>query len=179
MLAAVGLPILDIATLVEVGGRHRRVADRPAWCCWRRPSAVMLVRAQGLAILTQARETLSRGSFPAREVFDGACVLIGGALLVLPGFASDLLGTSLLAPPARSLLRRLITGEIRRSGRFAIWTVEPAGNGEPGAGPAIEGEFETIQPPDHDQSKTTIQTITDLPGAGSTTSSGKRPARAA
>ena len=85
---------------------------------------VMLVRAQGFAILTQARGTLNRGSFPAREVFDGAGVLIGGALLVLPGFASDLLGLILLAPPARALVRRLIIREVRRSGRFAASTVE-------------------------------------------------------
>ena len=152
-VAAVGLPILDIATLVKVGG----------WLgAW--PTAgmvllaatigVMLVRAQGFAILTQARDTLSRGSIPAREVFDGACVLVGGALLVLPGFASDLLGAMLLAPPARSLLRRLITREVRRSGRFANWTVErQATTREPGTGPTIEGEFETVHPPDRDQSK--------------------------
>jgi UPF0716 protein FxsA len=151
-LAAVGLPVLDIATLVEVGGWLG------AWPTFgmvllSATIGVMLVRAQGIAILMRARDTLSRGSFPAREVFDGTCVLIGGALLVLPGFASDLLWTVLLAPPARSLLRRLIIREVRRSGRFAIWTVDRQATHEPGAGPAIEGEFETIQPPDHDQSE--------------------------
>ena len=152
-VAAIALPILDIAMLVKVGG----------WLgAW--PTAgmvllaaivgLMLVRAQGLAILTQARDTLSRGSVPAREVFDGACVLVGGALLVLPGFASDLLGAILLAPPARSLLRRLITRAVRRSGRFAIWAADrQATTREPGTGPTIEGEFETVQPPDQNQSE--------------------------
>ena len=152
-VAAIALPILDIATLVKVGG----------WLgAW--PTAgmvllaaivgLMLVRAQGLAILTQARDTLSLGSVPAREVFDGACVLVGGALLVLPGFASDLLGAILLAPPARSLLRRLITRQVRRSGRLADWAAERRATGrEPGTGPTIEGEFKTVQPPDYDPSE--------------------------
>jgi UPF0716 protein FxsA len=151
-VAAIALPILDIATLVQVGG----------WLgAW--PTAgmvllaaiigLMLVRAQGLAILTQARDTLNRGSIPTREVFDGACVLIGGALLVLPGFASDLLGAVLLAPPARSLLRRLVAHAVRRSGRFANWTMERQPTRQPGDGPTIAGEFEPVQLPDHDQTE--------------------------
>jgi UPF0716 protein FxsA len=142
---ALGLPILDIATLVEAG---RWIGAWPTigMVLLSATIGVMLVRAQGLAILTQARATLNQGAFPAREVFDGACALIGGALLVLPGFISDVLGLMLLLPPARSLLRRLISREIRRSGRFAIWTVERQPTREDGTGPVIEGEFETIQP---------------------------------
>src|SRR5512132_3347571 len=140
--AVFGLPVLDIATLVEVGGLIG------AWpttglVLLSATIGVMLVRAQGFAILTQARGTLRRGSFPAREVFDGACVLIGGALLVLPGFASDLLGLILLASSARALVRRLIIREVRRSGRFATLTVERQPTRGPGAGPVLEGEYES------------------------------------
>ena len=143
--AVFGLPVLDIATLVEVG---RLIGAWPTTglVLLSATIGVMLVRAQGFAILTQARATLSRGSFPAREVFDGACVLIGGALLALPGFASDLLGIFLLAPPARSLVRRVIARHIRRSGRFAIRPGEPQPARGPGAGPVIEGEFESVEP---------------------------------
>jgi UPF0716 protein FxsA len=142
---AFGLPILDIATLVEVGARIG------AWpttglVLLSATIGVMLVRAQGFAILAQARATLNRGSFPAREVFDGACVLIGGALLALPGFASDLLGIFLLLPPARSLVCRVIARYMRRSGRFATRPFEPPPARRPGAGPVIEGEYESVEP---------------------------------
>ena len=140
------MPILDLATLVEVVGWIG------AWptvgmVLLSATIGVFLVRAQGVAILTQARSALNEGSFPAREVFDGACVLIGGALLVLPGFASDLLGLILLMPPARFLMRRLIAWEVCRSGRFAIQTVERQPTRGPGAGPVIEGEYESVDAP--------------------------------
>jgi UPF0716 protein FxsA len=142
--AVAGLPILDLETLVEVGG----------WIGAWPTVGIMLLSAtigiillciQGVAILTQARSTLNKGRFPAREVFDGACVLIGGALLVLPGFASDLVGLILLMPPARFLMRRLIAWEIRRSGRFAIWTLERQPVRAPGGGTVIEGEYKPVE----------------------------------
>jgi UPF0716 protein FxsA len=142
--AAVGLPILDLATLVEIGG-WIGVWPTVGIVLLSATIGVILLRAQGVAILTQARSTLNRGSFPAREVFDGACVLIGGALLVFPGFASDLLGLILLMPPARFLIRRLIAWEIRRSGRFAIWTVERQPIRGPGVGTVIEGEYKPVE----------------------------------
>jgi UPF0716 protein FxsA len=141
---AVGLPILDIATLVEMG---RWIGAWPTvgMVLLSATIGVMLVRAQGFAILTQARATLSQGNFPAREVFDGVCVLIGGALLALPGFASDLLGAILLAPPARRLLRRFLRSQLQRSGRIAIWPVgpQPARRSER-SGPVIDGEYESV-----------------------------------
>jgi UPF0716 protein FxsA len=142
--AAVGLPILDLATLVEVG-RWIGAWPTAGMVLLSATIGVMLVRAQGVAILTQARSTLNEGGFPAREVFGGACVLIGGALLVLPGFASDLLGLILLMPPARSLVRRLIAWEVRRSGRFAIWMVERQPTRGPAAGTVIEVEYESVE----------------------------------
>ncbi|HYN39465.1 MAG TPA: FxsA family protein, partial [Rhodospirillales bacterium] len=105
----------------------------------------ILVRAQGFAIVQQARSTLHAGRFPAREVFDGACVLIGGALLMFPGFLSDALGVLLLTPPVRGLLRQLIAGVIRRSGRFDVFVAEAPGPQPPGGGgPVIDGEYRPV-----------------------------------
>jgi UPF0716 protein FxsA len=41
-------------------------------------------------------------------VLDGALVIAGGALLIAPGFITDLLGALLLAPPTRGPIRRLV-----------------------------------------------------------------------
>ena len=50
---------------------------------------------------------------PAREVADGALVLFGGALLLTPGFATDVVGLLCILPPTRAALRRLLTGARR------------------------------------------------------------------
>ncbi len=144
--ALIGLPLLDIATLILIGqriGAWRTVALVVLSAF----SGVLLIRSQGLAILTQARKALTAGSFPARQVFDGACVLIGGILLIVPGFASDALGLMLLLPPCRTLLLALIGRQVRQSGRFAFWSVDwPAEPTRERGTTIIEGEYETLPP---------------------------------
>ena len=51
---------------------------------------------------------------PGREVADGALVIVGGTLLLTPGFLSDVLGLLCVLPPTRALLRRSLTGFVAR-----------------------------------------------------------------
>ncbi len=143
----IGLPVLDIVSLIEVG-RHIGVWPTLGLLVVAFFAGSVLMRSQGFAILRQAQTTLEEGGFPAREVFDGACVLVGALLLVFPGFVSDLIGVGLLIPPVRSLLRRSIGAQIRRSGRFAVWTVgqgAPPGPGTEAGGPVIDGECRPVE----------------------------------
>ena len=57
----------------------------------------------GVAALQRGR--LQAGRVPAREVLDGALVIFGGALLLTPGFITDILGLVLLLPPTRAVVR--------------------------------------------------------------------------
>lgn len=143
-LAAVSLPVLDIASLIAVGDRIG---------LWPTVAAVilsgilggLLVRAQGFAIAKQARATLQSGRLPAREAFDGVCVLIGGGLLMLPGFLSDVLGLLLLTPQVRRLLLPLLSTIAGRFGRLEVFATGTAGpRSSTGAGPVIEGEYYPI-----------------------------------
>ena len=68
-----------------------------------------LLRREGARAWTAFRAALDARRLPAREVADGALVLFGGALLLTPGFLSDLLGLLCLLPPSRAVLRRLLT----------------------------------------------------------------------
>ncbi len=144
--AVLALPLLDIASLIAVGGRIG-IGPTIAAVLLSGVAGGILMRAQGFTLFQQARATLEAGRFPAREVFDGACVLAGGALLMLPGFVSDALGLLLLTPPVRGLLRRLIGDAALRSGRFEVFTVGPDGTPRraPGAGPTIEGEYHPVE----------------------------------
>ena len=79
----------------------------------------MLMRAQGRAAWRRFTEAVQAGRAPAREVIDGALVLMGGAFLLTPGFLTDILGAVLLVPPTRALVRRILarrlTGRITTS----------------------------------------------------------------
>lgn len=69
------------------------------------PLGLWLVRTEGRAAWRRLQAAVAAGRMPAREVVDGALVLIGGALLIVPGFITDVLGLLLLLPPSRGLAR--------------------------------------------------------------------------
>jgi UPF0716 protein FxsA len=72
----------------------------------------MLMRAQGRAAWRRFNEAVQAGRVPAREVLDGALVIFGGALLLTPGFLTDVLGLILLLPPTRALVRRVLARRL-------------------------------------------------------------------
>jgi UPF0716 protein FxsA len=65
------------------------------------------MRSQGRAAWRRFNEALRAGRVPAREVADGVLVIFGGALLLTPGFLSDIVGVLFLFPPTRALIRRV------------------------------------------------------------------------
>jgi UPF0716 protein FxsA len=70
-----------------------------------------LMRSQGRSAWLRLHRALAEGRVPGREVMDGALVIFGGALLLTPGFLSDILGLILLLPPTRAIVRTML---IRR-----------------------------------------------------------------
>src|SRR4051795_7367585 len=68
----------------------------------------LLMRAQGRAAWRRFNEAVGTGRVPAREVLDGVLVIFGGALLLTPGFISDILGALLLLPPTRAIVRTIL-----------------------------------------------------------------------
>ena len=68
----------------------------------------VLMRSQGRAAWMRLNAALAEGRVPGREVIDGALVIFGGALLLTPGFLTDILGLALLVPPTRAVIRRVL-----------------------------------------------------------------------
>lgn len=65
---------------------------------------VAVLRSQSLTTARQVQIQMNRGQLPVRELFDAAAVSLGGLLLILPGYVTDLIGLLLLLPPVRKLL---------------------------------------------------------------------------
>lgn len=72
------------------------------------------VRRVGFGILAHTQERLRRGETPTRELFDGLVVLIGGVMIVIPGFIGDALGLLLMIGPVRHLVIRLFSHRMAR-----------------------------------------------------------------
>ena len=80
------------------------------------PVGMWAVRSQGRVVWRRLTDGIAAGTPPGRTVLDGALVLVGGVLFILPGFISDVLGAFLLAPPSRAVVRRLLVRNFQ--GRF-------------------------------------------------------------
>jgi UPF0716 protein FxsA len=84
-----------------------------------------LLRHQGRGAWRRFNEALAARRFPGREVVDGALIIVGGTLLLTPGFLTDIVGAFLLIPPTRALTRRVLK-------RFTIGRFAVVGIGGPG-----------------------------------------------
>jgi len=104
-----------------------------------------LVRHHGRQTWRAFRRALDEKRMPAREVADGALVLVGGTLLLTPGFLSDVVGVLFLLPPTRALVRPALTRMVaRRLGLPGL----PGRLGRPQRstyGDVVEGEV--VRPP--------------------------------
>lgn len=72
-----------------------------------------LVRTQGLATLLSAQSAMGRSEMPVKEIFDGICLAIAGAMLMTPGFFTDTIGFLLLVPPLRDYIRKELPKHIK------------------------------------------------------------------
>lgn len=72
-----------------------------------------LAKQQGLETIRKAQQQISYGKMPGDALIDGICILVGGCLLLIPGFITDLIGFILLLPPTRIVVKPFIKRMFR------------------------------------------------------------------
>lgn len=80
-----------------------------------------LVKREGVGVWRRMNEQVRSGRVPGRELADAALILFGGALLLTPGFLTDILGVVLLVPPSRAVVRATILRRLARRAKVARW----------------------------------------------------------
>jgi UPF0716 protein FxsA len=150
------VPLADLAVLIEIGG-WLGLGPTLALIILTAAGGTWVLRRQGIAVLRRAQQQMQQSSMPIFEVFEGACLVVAGALLLTPGFLSDTAGAILLLPPVRALLyrrvRRRLEEQVRSEGG-------PQGRGQSAQRSAwqergsrdrptvIDAEFEEVEPAD-------------------------------
>lgn len=66
---------------------------------------IYLAKQQGIDTLRRAQASIHYGQMPSEEIFDGICIIIGGAFLITPGFITDISGFILVLPMTRNLFK--------------------------------------------------------------------------
>jgi UPF0716 protein FxsA len=99
------VPVMELYILIEAG-RIMGLAPTIGLIMMTGVAGAWLARSQGVEILRRIQEETSRGQMPATTLIDGALILVGGLLLLTPGFFTDALGFSFLVPATRDLWRK-------------------------------------------------------------------------
>lgn len=112
-LALLVVPIVEIAVIVQVG---ELIGFWPTLVLLLVESALgaWLVKREGLRAWQALREALRTGHLPGRELTDAALVLIGGTLLLTPGFVTDIVGFFFVLPFTRPIARRAVQAYAAR-----------------------------------------------------------------
>lgn len=129
------VPVLEIYVIIQVGqviGPGWTVALLVADSIF----GTWLVRHEGGRAWRALREALSSGRMPATELADGALILVGGTLMLAPGFVTDAFGILLILPFTRPFFRRALAAVLAR--RMTVLDVTRPGRGP--EGPVVRGE---------------------------------------
>jgi UPF0716 protein FxsA len=135
LLLFILVPIAELAVLIQVGqliGVWWTVALLLADAVL----GTLLWRSQGRAAWRRFNVAVAEGRVPHREVLDGVLVVFGGALLLTPGFITDVFGALFLLPPTRAVLRGLL---VRRA------TLRVVGGAIPRRGPRPNGRLHDVK----------------------------------
>ena len=105
ILLFIGLPLIELALLIKIG---TVIGFWPtmAIVVFTGILGASLARFQGFVTWLKIQQALQRGAMPAEEMIDGLLILVGGIVLLTPGFITDIFGFVLLVPWTRYLLKR-------------------------------------------------------------------------
>jgi UPF0716 protein FxsA len=112
VLAFLVVPFLELAVIVQVAGGIG-LANTIGLLILVSIVGAWLAKREGVGVARRFQFAVQQGRAPAREVVDGALVLFAGALLLTPGFLTDLLAVVLLLPPSRAVVRGMILRSLR------------------------------------------------------------------
>jgi UPF0716 protein FxsA len=130
LLLFIGVPLLDMMTLVLLG---RAIGFWGAVflviVCGLAGTA--LARSQGAQVWRAIQRDLSEGRPPSYGLLDGLMVLIAGALLITPGFLTDIVGLLLLLPPVRNVVKRSLRARLERALTNGTLRIQPGGWHDP------------------------------------------------
>ncbi len=138
------VPVAEIYVIIQVGGL---IGVWPTVALLLTVSIVgaWVVRREGLRAWTKLRRTLNEGRMPDRELANAALILIGGTLLLTPGFVTDATGLVFVLPPSRALIRRgMVTWfkrRVRKMEERAVQHAQASGYWQqPQQGHVVRGE---------------------------------------
>ena len=137
--AFVLVPIAEIYVLIQVGQ-----VIGPWWTILLLIADSVLgswlLKREGSRAWTAFRIALAEGRMPARELADGILIVVGGTLMISPGFVTDVFGVLLILPLTRPVGRRLLARVLARRLVFVQGSGNGPGNGRRPGPEVVQGD---------------------------------------
>ena len=130
LLAVILIPIIEIYLFIKIGSQIGAFSTI-FLVFFTAVVGVYYARYEGINTLRSGMMQIIKNQVPAHELISGAAIAFAAVLLIIPGFATDLIGFLLIIP----ITRRLILGKLNK--KFE--------NKETKKSNFIEGEFEDIE----------------------------------
>jgi UPF0716 protein FxsA len=140
------IPIVEIYVIVQVG---QQIGALPTIALLIIESAIgaWLVKREGRRAWTALRAAVGTGRLPSSELADAALVLVGGTLLLTPGFVTDIFGFFMILPFTRPLARRALGWFVARRASALVAPRVPSSRPGPGRWPrTVPGEVVRDEP---------------------------------
>ena len=105
------VPILEISVLIQVGG----IIGGFNTLILVLLSAALgsyFVKREGVSALQSAQAKMAQNQLPAKELLNGALLILAGVMLITPGFLTDILGLSLVIPLTRKLYAAILVKKL-------------------------------------------------------------------
>lgn len=139
LITFITVPLVEMVILIEVGSLIGAIPT-VGLVVLTATIGLWLLKLEGLATLARVQAKLSQGQLPETELLEGIMLLVGGALLLTPGFITDGLGFTCLLPGlrrpiARWIIRQGLLKAVVKSGRTFQTDHSESG------GTTIDGEF--------------------------------------
>ncbi len=151
----ISIPVIEMYILILVGSQIGALTTI-ALVVLTATIGLWLFRREGFATLHNLQSKLNRNELPGRELLEGVMLLIGGALLLTPGFVTDSIGFVCLLPGLRKPLAEFLIqrGIMAMTSGFVIRGAAQGGaphGSSPGGGQTFDGEFTEHANPDADK----------------------------
>ncbi len=106
------IPVIELTLLIKVGSYIGAINTVLVVILTAAIGAYM-VRMEGIGVMYRIQKNMQEGIFPGDELISGMMILVAGALLLTPGFFTDVIGFVMLVPVSREFIKKIAKRYIK------------------------------------------------------------------
>jgi UPF0716 protein FxsA len=108
------IPVIELSLLIEIGS-YIGILNTIVIVILTAIIGAYMVRMEGMGVMYRIQKSMQEGMFPGEELISAAMILVAGALLLTPGFFTDIIGFLMVIPVTRKYITNIIKKYIKKN----------------------------------------------------------------